>query len=142
MLVRCIYASRATKPGDLAALDAILAQSRANNSARGITGVLCVADGAFAQVLEGGRGEVSRLLAAILSDPRHTQVDILQFEEINERRFGAWTMGKIDAHSVNGAMILRYSKTSTFDPFAGNAATILTLLAEIAASGAVVCREE
>lgn len=142
MLVRCIYASRATKPDDLAALESILAKSRANNAARGITGILCVSDGAFAQVLEGGRGEVSRLLAAILGDPRHAHVEILQFEEISERRFGAWTMGKIDANAVNGAMILRYSITSAFDPFSGGAASILTLLSEIAASGAVVCREE
>ena len=140
MLVRCIYASRAKDRGDVAALDSILAQSRANNSARGITGLLCLADGAFAQVLEGGRAEVSRLLGAIMRDPRHENVEIIQFEEIAERRFGAWTMGQIDAHSVNGALILRYSKTSTFDPFGANAATTLALLTEIAASGTVFCR--
>jgi len=142
MLVRCIYASRAKNRADHAALDSILAQSRANNSARGVTGLLCLADGAFAQVLEGGRTEVSRLMAAIMRDPRHDNIEIIQFEEIAERRFGAWTMGKIDASSVNGAIILRYSKSATFDPFSSGAATTLTLLTEIAASGSVLCRDD
>jgi Sensors of blue-light using FAD len=41
MLVRLMYASRATQTVDQEELIAILRQSKANNPGRGITGVLC-----------------------------------------------------------------------------------------------------
>ncbi len=140
MLVRCVYASRAASPEDLSALDSILRQSRSNNGPRGITGMLCFAEGVFVQAIEGGRSEVSRLIGAILRDPRHHDMEIVSFEEISERQFGGWTMGQINAADVNGALILKYSQTAKFDPFSCGAAATMAILREIAASGNVVCR--
>jgi hypothetical protein len=39
------------------------------------------------QVLEGGRDAASRRYIRIVADPRHANVTLLQFEEIDERRF-------------------------------------------------------
>ena len=91
MLIRCLYASRPTPPFDRPMLDRILEQSRKNNPAHGVTGLLCVADNLFLQVLEGGRDEVCDLFNAIVRDDRHSQVRLLVYEEIEERRFGSWT---------------------------------------------------
>jgi hypothetical protein len=140
MLVRCLYASRARTPQDEAVLESILLQARRKNGPLGITGLLCFTDGIFLQALEGGRQEVSGLLREILRDERHSDVEIIQFEEIAERRFAAWTMGRVNAAEVNAALILRYSKTTKFDPFSCSAAVTLTLLGEIAASGSVTFR--
>ena len=41
MLVRLLYASRATVPLDAGVLDSIMRQSRANNPKLGVTGILC-----------------------------------------------------------------------------------------------------
>ena len=53
MLVRCLYASRPVQPMNGALLDGILEQCRRNNPRQGITGLLCVADDFFIQLLEG-----------------------------------------------------------------------------------------
>src|SRR5512137_2000370 len=100
MLVRLLYASRATRPITPAAHESILDQSRAHNPKLGITGVLCYSDDVFIQVLEGGRDEVCELYNTIARDRRHQEVRILSFEEIRERRFGAWTMGQVNLAKV------------------------------------------
>ena len=96
MLVRCLYASRPSASCDGRALDRILEQARKNNPALGLTGLLCVSNNLFVQVLEGGRDEVCEIYNAIARDGRHQQVRLLIYEEISERRFGNWTMGQIN----------------------------------------------
>ncbi len=140
MLVRCLYASRATKLVGDGALDAILKQSRRNNPKRGITGMLCHADGVFVQAIEGGRAEVSALLCAIASDERNSSMQILLFEEIVERRFGNWTMGQVNMASVNSGLLLKYSARAELAPFDMPGAATMALLHEIANSGAIVQR--
>ena len=96
MLVRLLYASRAAAAVDDDALAAILRQCRANNPALGVTGVLCFSGGLFMQVLEGGRSVVNRIYNGIVADPRHTDVVLLSYEEISERRFAGWSMGQVE----------------------------------------------
>ena len=73
MLVRCLYASRPLEPLSGAFVNSILEQSRKNNPALGITGLLCVSEDLFIQVIEGGRDEVCDLFNAIVRDQRHQQ---------------------------------------------------------------------
>ncbi len=140
MLVRCLYASRATKALGDGALDAILRQSRKNNPRRGITGMLCYANGVFVQAIEGGRREVCALLNQIVTDERNTGVEILLFEEIVERRFGNWTMGQVNMASVNSALLLKFSEKAELDPFSMPGTATMALLHEIAESGAIAQR--
>ena len=140
MLVRCLYASRVTTPMPAAALDQILVQSHRNNPRRGITGLLCAANGVFVQVLEGGRDEVCELYNAIVRDDRHSQVRMLVYEEIAERRFGNWTMGQVDVKTVNPSLLLKYSKTAELDPFAITGQATMALLTELAAAGSITRR--
>ena len=74
MLVRCLYASRPSTPLTGAVLNSILDQSRKNNPGLGVTGLLCVSEQVFMQVLEGGRDEVCELYNTIVRDKRHQQV--------------------------------------------------------------------
>ena len=66
MLVRLMYASRATSTPADADLAAILRISREHNPAEGITGLLCFTDGVYVQVLEGGRDAVNARYKHIL----------------------------------------------------------------------------
>src|SRR5512134_3049029 len=84
MLVRLLYASRPVEALTDSVLDSILNESRSNNPALGITGILCFSDALFIQVLEGGRDEVNELLNTIIRDARHAKVRILSYEEIRE----------------------------------------------------------
>ncbi len=140
MLVRCMYASRAAAGLEGAQVDAILAQSRRNNAARGITGILCFTDEVFIQVLEGGRDEVNELLAAIMRDGRHAGLRILTYEEIAERRFGHWSMGQVNIAKVNTALLLKYSARAELNPFIMPGAATMALLAELVASASIVSR--
>lgn len=141
MLVRCLYASRAASPLPAGALDAILQQSRRNNPKRGITGMLCLANNVFVQVIEGGRAEISTLLAQIMRDERNSGIEILLFEEISERRFGNWTMGQVNLASVNSALLLKHSLRAELDPFSMPGGATMALLLEIADSGAIAQRK-
>ena len=140
MLVRLLYASRATAPLSASVVDSILAQSRANNPRIGITGVLCFSDDLFIQVLEGGRDEVCELYNAIVRDDRHVHVRILSFEEIRERRFGGWTMGHFNTAKVNPALLLKYAERAELNPFICSGQSSMALLDELIATAAVVSR--
>ncbi len=102
--------------------------------------MLCYSHGNFVQVLEGGRGGVSSLLGLIYTDNRHTSLNLLMFEEIAERHFGNWTMGKVNIDNVNSGALLKYSEKAELDPFASPARATLALLLELAASGSIANR--
>lgn len=140
MLVRLLYASRAASPLTAPVVDAILAQSRDHNPKLGITGMLCYSDDLFLQVLEGGRDEVCELFNTIVRDDRHRNVRILSFEEIPERRFGAWTMGHVNIARVNPSLLLKYAERPLLDPFACSGRASLALLDELIATASVIGR--
>jgi hypothetical protein len=140
MLVRLLYASRASAPTDTSVYDSILEQSRARNPKLGITGILCYSENLFIQVLEGGRDEVCELYNTIVRDGRHQHVRILSFEEIRERRFGSWTMGQVNLAKVNPALLLKYGERAELNPFEGSAHATLALLDELIATALVVSR--
>ena len=94
MLVRLMYASRATETVRPEVLNAILRKSTQNNPAVGVTGVLCFSGNIYLQVLEGGRSHVSALYNRIAADPRHSDVVLLSYEDIAERGFAGWSWGR------------------------------------------------
>ena len=138
MLVRLMYASRAVPSVDHDELIAILRKSKANNPPQGVTGVLCYSGGIFLQVLEGGRSAVNQLYNRIAVDPRHTQVELLSYEEIGERRFAGWAMGQVDMARLNPALLLKYSESATLDPYAVSGAVSMALFQELMATASIV----
>lgn len=138
MLVRLLYASRAVPAVDHDELLAILRCSKTDNPGAGITGVLCFSEGIFLQVLEGGRDAVNRLYNRIASDSRHTDVTLLSYEEIGERRFAGWSMGQVNLSRLNPALLLKYSERPTLDPFAVSGKVSLALFEELMATASIV----
>ena len=138
MLVRLMYASRAVPALDQEELVTILRQSKANNPGTGVTGVLCFSGGIFLQVLEGGRSAVNQLYNRIGSDPRHTDVELLLYEEIGERRFASWSMGQVNMSRLNPSLLLKYSATAALDPFAVSGKVSLALFEELVATASVI----
>lgn len=140
MLVRLLYASRAKAPLTPEVIDAILQASRKANPAAGITGLLCHSGDVFMQVLEGGREAVSALYNRIANDPRHTDVILLRYEEITERRFAGWSMGQVNLARVNPAILLKYSTKAELDPYAGCGQASMAMLEELIATASIVSR--
>jgi hypothetical protein len=138
MLVRLLYASRASDAMTAESLALIMKQSKTNNAKSGVTGVLCLSEGIFLQVLEGGRNAVSQLYNRIANDARHRDVVLLNYEEINERRFAGWSMGEVNMARLNPALLLKYSETATLDPYAVSGAVSMALFEELVATAAVM----
>ena len=118
MLVRLMYASRAAETLRPETLNAILKKSTLHNPVIGVTGVLCFSGEIFLQVLEGGRSQVSKLYNRIAQDPRHTEVVLLSYDEIDERSFAGWAMGQVNMSRLNPALLLKYSEAAVLDPYA------------------------
>lgn len=100
MLFTLTYVSRATRdfsPGDL---DALAEQSRRDNAAHGITGVLLYAEGRFLQRLEGPRDAIAALYARIARDERHTVVFTTDVRDLERRVFAGWGMALLDARTL------------------------------------------
>jgi hypothetical protein len=140
MLVRLLYVSRATQPLSGGMLDKILEQSRAKNPQAGITGLLCFRDDIFIQVIEGGRDGVNDIYNVIVHDARHKDVRLLSYEEIGERRFSNWVMGKVNIDTINPGLLLRYSEKPKLNPYTMPASATMSLLLELASSGAIANR--
>lgn len=86
------YLSSATEPPTGDVLDSILAASRRNNAARGVTGMLCHYDGSFLQFLEGAEDDVEAVFGVIAMDQRHRGLVRLYTRKIAERLFPDWSM--------------------------------------------------
>ncbi|MES2992293.1 MAG: BLUF domain-containing protein [Pseudomonadota bacterium] len=139
MLVRLMYASRATETVRPEMLNAILKKSTHNNPAVGVTGVLCFSGDIFLQVLEGGRTQVSRLYNRIAQDPRHQDVVLLSYDEIDERSFAGWAMGQVNMSRLNPALLLKYSEAAVLDPYAVSGKVSMALFNELVATASVMC---
>ena len=139
MLVRLLYASRVLDKRP-EAIDAILAQSRQYNPTCGITGILCYGGGIFLQAIEGGRMPVNELYGHIQRDPRHSEVALLLYEEITERRFSGWTMGQVNLQKLNHSILLKYSEKPELDPYSVSGQVSMALLEELMATAAIIGR--
>ena len=140
MLVRLLYASRVAEPAPSDSVHDIVRQSQAHNAQHGITGNLCYSDKVFMQVLEGGRGAVNALYARIVRDARHTDVMLLHYEEITERRYASWSMGQANLAKVNPATLLRFFDLAQLNPHAVSGKNSLALMEELMASACIVGR--
>ena len=116
MLVRLMYASRAVPAVDQERLLAILRKSKANNPAVGVTGVLCFRRRHLPAGAGGRAQRVNQLYNRIAADPCHTDVELLVYEEIGERRFAGWSMGQVNMARLNPALLLKYSATADAGP--------------------------
>ncbi len=89
MLYRVIYASEAvgTTGATVLSVAQILGVSVRNNVRDHITSGVMFHQGVCLHAIEGGRGDVDRLLQRLRRDPRHTNLRILVDRPITTRRF-------------------------------------------------------
>ena len=87
------------------AVRSILATSRRNNLRLGITGVLLISQGYFAQLLEGSRPAVDSLLDRIMRDRRHSDIVSVHERSVGLRDFGSWSMAFVRQTSLQDIII-------------------------------------
>ncbi len=91
-MLQLAYISTSRDKVDQALLDSILAVSRRNNAAAGVTGLLVSGGRRFLQVLEGPDQAVLATYARIQGDPRHRAFVLITCQGVSERAFGEWSM--------------------------------------------------
>jgi hypothetical protein len=129
LLYNVVYCSKATAGVDAAGVDAIIACSRKNNPARGITGLLVFGSGVFFQWLEGPRDNVLHLLGSLRKDPRHESIVLLnENEEIRERLFPDWDMELVEAPEIRDVL---EDALATAEDTGGNAQALRQMLEEL-----------
>lgn len=114
MPYQIIYVSTPVKEMKQAELEAILSWSKNWNASVGITGALVYADGAFLQILQGGKDEVLGLVSNIKKDPRHCGLTVIQAGEIEKGEFAGWDMAYIKASSEQISQWVGSSETADF----------------------------
>lgn len=142
MLVRLLYASRSVTPLNTEVVDDILVSAQNRNSEHGITGILCVCTlgNVFLQALEGDRLEINQLYRNLVVDPRHADVTVLHHEQIDQRVFSSWRMGRVDLNRLNAGTILRYSAHAALDPFSMSGTAAMAMVMELASTTTVISR--
>lgn len=88
-----LYVSSASALPAETELTEILEQSRARNTARGITVLLVHFSGNYVQALEGDESAVMALVETIRRDPRHRDFKVLLSYHSSVREFPDWAMG-------------------------------------------------
>jgi Sensors of blue-light using FAD len=137
MLIRMLYVSTAVGPITTAVTGTILRSAQAFNTDNGITGVLCQGQGVYLQVLEGRRGEVNSLYARIAADRRHKNVQLMAFEDIIGRRYGAWAMAHVDLTEADSVLALNTSEAE-FDPYTATGERVMAHIDALIAAGKVM----
>ena len=92
MVFQLVYSSTAVQPLSHGALADLLEQSRADNVARRVTGMLLYRQRRFLQLLEGDEAVVRALYATISVDDRHSDMAVLREGRRLFRQFPTWTM--------------------------------------------------
>lgn len=77
----------------------LLTQARDKNKRLNITGLLIYHNKKFMQLLEGAEEDVKSLMEEIKNDSRHSNVQVLIENKIEQRSFKQWSMAFLDVNS-------------------------------------------
>ncbi|MGH1570394.1 BLUF domain-containing protein [Methylobacterium sp. P31] len=106
-----LYVSRRLATAD--DVQDIVAISRDRNAQLQVTGALIASRSRFAQILEGQRSGVDALMDSIRRDGRHTDVEVLLYDDIERRRFPGWSLAYSGASTfVDGLIKALADRTS------------------------------
>jgi hypothetical protein len=134
-MYQIVYVSTATREYGKDELERILAVSRRNNSADGVTGMLCYHGGTFFQMLEGERDKVESVMERVAADKRHYGVMVLLEQEVERRDLPDWSMafsqlsGR-EAETLDGfSQLLKTGRDQRVDAVASSSSDALELIA-------------
>jgi hypothetical protein len=92
---RLLYISDSLVGNNLFELGQIMATARKSNKQNHLTGLLWTDGVQFAQVIEGEEEPISELLERLMDDPRHKNLDVLMFANVEKREFDDWYLNML-----------------------------------------------
>lgn len=132
IMVRLTYISRYNIHNPDGEVLRILAQAQRNNMRNGITGALVFNHQYFLQSVEGSRPLINDLLRKLINDNRHFSLQIIQCDEIIQRRWEQWSMKYLIPSADNKEHVLKFSAGTEFNPYLMSALQILLLMDSLA----------
>lgn len=100
-MYRLIYKSRSAGPISKENLRDILYTSLENNRAGGVTGALIATSSYFLQFLEGNFDDVNSTFFRIIGDPRHRDIKLVSFRQVDKPLFSQWRMKAFGIFDLN-----------------------------------------
>lgn len=116
-LQEIVYVSLASKPLQDSELCALLSQSRRDNTALGVTGMLVYHAGKFLQLIEGEQAVIADLYNAIAQDSRHQSIEKIWDAPLKARSFSDWSMAFVTDHPLAPAPAEGYALLSAQELF-------------------------
>ena len=100
-MYRLIYKSKSLIEIDQETVKDIIEHSQDMNEKDGISGALLATRSHFLQVLEGNFDAVNHTFFRIVADPRHENIQLIEFGPINKRLFEGWVMKGFGLFDLN-----------------------------------------
>jgi hypothetical protein len=91
-LIELSYVSHATSDMGILGLMNLLEDAVHKNKRNGITGVLFYDNRIFGQIIEGYPQHVELIWKGITADQRHKEIQVLDINPLQKRRFSNWSM--------------------------------------------------
>ena len=91
-LIELSYVSQSANDMGILGLMNLLEDAVHKNKRNGITGVLFYDNRIFGQIIEGYPQHVELIWKAISADPRHKELQVLDINPLQKRRFTNWSM--------------------------------------------------
>ena len=129
--VRLIYASRLKSGVETTEVAKIHATALARNAIKQLTGMLVFGEDCFLQCLEGSLIAVNELYVKICKDPRHKDIMLLSFAEIEKQEFDTWAMKLVLMTEKNKDLVLKHTSLDKFQPSEMNGISSLNFLMAI-----------
>ncbi len=115
-LARLIYSSSLKPHVDHTEIKKIHEVAEEQNRKLRVTGMLIFGNENFLQAIEGDRDVINSLYDKIFHDPRHHQLIIRSYQEINDRKFNRFAMKLILLTQANAQFVLQFSTSELFNP--------------------------
>ena len=139
VLSRLVYVSQPcfdpARGSVISQLGSLMAVSRRNNEAAGITGALAYDDAWFFQVLEGARSAIWQTFGRINEDDRHTGCLLVEMVDVHERTFGNWWMGLATRDAVSAPAFEPFLDKGVLRADLMSARDVLSLMTALAKLG-------
>lgn len=110
-LFRLVYISEKAEDVQLEDLNVMIDKAQPRNRRRHLTGVLCLHNERFLQVLEGDSKWVNELYSKISLDDRHKNVKLLSMKKVDERSFHDF-----DMHFIHDEFLFDFMEIAKLDP--------------------------
>ncbi|HSU02978.1 MAG TPA: BLUF domain-containing protein [Nocardioides sp.] len=92
-VLRLTYTSEVTRLLSVTQLVDLIEEIRPKNERLGVTGLLLYSGGNVIQTIEGEPPTIESLFGAIVLDPRHSDVRVVERQQVRDRSFASWSMG-------------------------------------------------